>query len=72
MKDNDHEGLQKTLQDTFPPVNSELSRDLWPLMLRRLNSSGPVLPWYDWALIGGSAGVLLFFPRLMLLFAYHL
>ena len=71
MKESQHEDLRKILQEALPPMDPELRCDLWPHMLRRLDASGSSLPWYDWALIGGSAGMLAFFPRLILLIAYH-
>jgi hypothetical protein len=46
--------------------------DLWPAMLRMVDTSGSILPWYDWALIGVSAGALTFFPQLILVFIYQL
>jgi len=30
------------------------------------------LPWYDWVLVGLSVVMFLAFPRLVLVFAYHL
>lgn len=67
---NDKE-VQDLLKQAFKPVDTELHRDLWPAMLRRLDAARPALPWYDWLLIGASASVMVFFPRLVLLFAYH-
>jgi hypothetical protein len=69
---NDEEEIQAALQEAFPPVDSELRRDLWPVMLRRLDAPTQKVPWYDWVLAGGLAGVAVFFPKLILLFAYHL
>jgi hypothetical protein len=71
-KNNDLEEIRAALQEAFPPVNTELRRDLWPAMLRRLDAPAREVPWYDWALAGGLAGATIFFPRLILLFAYHL
>ena len=72
MQEHDDETIREALKRAFPPVDQELSRDLWPAMLRRLEKPVPAVPWYDWALIAGLAGVLLFFPKLVLLLAYHL
>jgi len=64
--------MREALQQSFSPVNTELRRDLWPAVLRRLDARPVRVPWYDWALMGLSAGVFLFFPQLILVFAYHL
>ena len=68
----DEEEIRAALQDAFPPVDNELRRDLWPVMLRRLEEPAQKVPWYDWVLAGGLAGVTVFFPKLILLLAYHL
>jgi hypothetical protein len=70
MTENDYKELKKLLQESLPPMDSDLRRDLWPQMLSRLGAS-PGFPWYDWAILGGTAGVVAFFPQLILLFAYH-
>jgi hypothetical protein len=74
MKPDKHEEkeIQAALRAAFPPVDTELHRDLWPAMLRRLDSPVRRVPWYDWALAGGLAGVTVFFPKLILLLVYHL
>jgi len=72
MPDYEDKDIREALKRAFPPVDQELSRDLWPAMLRRLEKPALAVPWYDWALIAGLAGVLLFFPKLALLLAYHL
>ena len=68
--------IREALRQAFPPLNTELRRDLWPAVLRKLDARPTRvltrIPWYDWALIGLSAGVFLFVPQLMLVFAYHL
>ncbi len=68
---NDRE-IRDALKQSFPPVKTELRRDLWPEVLRKLDARQVGVPWYDWALVGLSAVMLLGFPRLVLLFAYHL
>jgi hypothetical protein len=66
------EDVRAALRDTFPPVATELPRDLWPTMLRRIDTPAPRIPWYDWALAAGLAAAVLLFPKVLLLFAYHL
>ncbi len=68
---NDHE-IRDALKQSFSPVKTELRRDLWPDVLRKLDHHAVHVPWYDWALVGLSAVMLLAFPRLVLVFAYHL
>jgi hypothetical protein len=71
-ENNELEDIQKTLQEAFPAVDVELRRDLWPDMLRRLDARPQKVPWYDWALAGGLAGAMIFFPKLVVLLSYHL
>lgn len=71
-EENNEQEIRAALRAAFPPMDTELHRDLWPAMLRRLEEPARRIPWYDWVLAGGLAGVSVLFPRLMLLFAYHL
>ena len=72
MTGHDDRKIREALKQSFPPVDTELRRDLWPAVLRKLDARPVRVPWYDWALIGLSAGVFLCFPQLILAFAYHL
>jgi len=72
MTELDDRQIREALKQAFPPANAELRRDLWPAVLRKLDAHPSRVPWYDWALIGVSASVFLFFPQLILVFAYHL
>jgi hypothetical protein len=72
MNEYDDRQIREALKRSYPPINTELRRDLWPAVLRKLDARPAGVPWYDWALIGVCAGVLLFFPGLILVFAYHL
>jgi len=72
MNEPEARQIREALKQTFPAMNTELSRDLWPAVLRKLDARPVRVPWYDWALIGLSVSVFLFFPRLILVFAYHL
>ena len=71
MKQPDDEQIRAALKRSFPPVKAELARDLWPDVLQKLNAA-PAVPWYDWALMGLTAAMLLLFPRIIFVFAYHL
>ena len=72
MTEQDDRQIREALRESFPPVNTELQRDLWPVVLRKLDAPSIRMPWYDWALTGLSASVFVFFPQLILVFAYHL
>ncbi len=72
MTEYDDRQIRDALKQSFAPVNTELRRDLWPNVLRKLDARSVRVPWYDWALVGLSAVMFLAFPRLVLVFAYHL
>jgi len=72
MTEQDDRDIRDALKQSFPPINTELRRDLWPDVLRKLGLRPVRVPWYDWALAGVSAAMFLAFPQLVLLFAYHL
>ena len=72
MTEHDDRQVRDALKQSFPPLKAELQRDLWPDVLRKLDARQVSVPWYDWALVGLSAAMLLEFPRLVLVFAYHL
>ena len=72
MTEHDDRQIRDSLKQSFPAVNTELRRDLWPDVLRKLDARQVDVPWYDWALVGLSAAMFLAFPRLVLVFAYHL
>ncbi|PYT91633.1 MAG: hypothetical protein DMG36_17505 [Acidobacteria bacterium] len=65
--------LQALLKQALPPAqNTELQRDLWPQMLRRLDAQPLRVPWFDWALAALVAAALLFFPGAIPALLYHL
>jgi len=72
MTEHDDRQIRDALKQSFPPVKTELRKDLWPDVLRKLDARQVAVPWYDWALAGLSAVMFLAFPRLVLVFAYHL
>jgi hypothetical protein len=72
MSEQDHEDVRRLLQDTFPRVNAELRRDLWPAMSRTLDTRSRRVVWYDWALAGLAGSVIAAFPDLILVVFYHL
>jgi len=74
MNENDHKDLRYLLKQNIAPVkDTELGRDLWPQMLRRLDQQPPVrVPWFDWALAAVAAAALVLFPGIIPVLLYHL
>jgi hypothetical protein len=72
MTEHNDQEIRDALKQSFTPVKTELRRDLWPDVLRKLDHHAVHVPWYDWALVGLSAVMFLVFPQLVLVFAYHL
>ena len=72
MTEHNDRGIRDALKQSFRPANTELRRDLWPDVLRKLDLRPVRVPWYDWALAGLRAVIFLVFPQLVLVFAYHL
>ena len=75
MNHPDDQELQRLLRREFPPVDAtELQRDLWPRMLRRLETQPQPrrVPWFDWALVAAVAALLLLFPSAIPALLYQL
>lgn len=74
-EENDKEIKILLKQAVAPVKDTELRRDLWPQMLRKL-SEQPALaitvPWFDWALAAILGAVLVFFPGSIPALLYHL
>jgi hypothetical protein len=66
------EEIQRLLKEVIPRLDCDLRQDLWPEMLRRLETPRPSVPWYDWALIGALGCWLVIFPEGILHLLYHL
>lgn len=65
--------LQALLKREFLPLqNTELQRDLWPQMLRRLDAQPLRVPWFDWVLAAAVATALLLFPNAIPALLYQL
>jgi hypothetical protein len=68
--------MKELLKQTAAPVqDTELRRDLWPQMLRKLEEQPlPIhnVSWFDWALASIAAAALLFFPGIIPALFYHL
>ncbi len=76
MSNEDIDNVKELLKEAVTPMqNTELRRDLWPQMLRKLEE--PPLPihnvsWFDWALVSLAAAALLVFPGIIPALFYHL
>lgn len=71
----DKEMKELLKQAIAPAKDSELRRDLWPQMRRKLEEPlFPVhnVPWFDWALAALTVAALLFFPGIIPALFYHL
>jgi hypothetical protein len=65
--------LQEKLRDALPPLEqSELRRDLWQDMQRRLKEKPVRVPWFDWALLAAAGAAMVFFPGVIPALLYHL
>ncbi len=65
--------MKALLKQAFAPMrDTELRRDLWPHMLRRLEEQPFRIPWFDWALAAILGAVLIFFPGAIPALLYHL
>jgi hypothetical protein len=74
--------LADQLQQSLTPMNRELNRDLWPLMLRRIHadeaprdrrwlSAVSSVPWFDWALLAALVVGVCIFPKSIPIWLYH-
>jgi len=69
--------MREKLRDALAPLDAlengtELRRDLWPDMLRRLERPRIRVPWFDWALLATAGAAAIFFPALIPALLYHL
>lgn len=72
MTVNDHDEVGKLLRDAYSEDSAGLQRDLWPAMLRRIESRTVRVPWYDWLLAAGSLAALVLLPGFLMVLAYHI
>ena len=74
-EENDQEIKALLKQVIAPAKDTELRRDLWLQMLRKLNDepdSAITVPWFDWALAAILGAILVFFPGSIPALLYHL
>ncbi|HEX4543404.1 MAG TPA: hypothetical protein VH114_09560 [Candidatus Acidoferrum sp.] len=73
INEENNSDVKTLLKKAFAPVqHTELRRDLWPQMLRRLDEQPLRVPWFDWALAAVLAALLLLFPGAIPALLYHL
>lgn len=73
MNQQDDQELQALLREAIAPVkDTELRRDLWPEMLKKLDQQPVRVPWFDWALAALLSAALLLFPGVIPALLYHL
>lgn len=79
MNQPDDQEIRELLKAVIKPVaNTDLRRDLWPAMLKKLGEQ-PVrvpwpthVPWFDWALAALLGVALFLFPGAIPAVLYHL
>ena len=76
MSNEEIKNMKELLKQAVAPVpDSELRRDLWPLMLSKLDEQPlPVhrVPWFDWVLAAILSAALILFPGSIPALLYHL
>ncbi len=85
MNESEKTRIAKLLKHSLPPVTdnaAQLTRDLWPAMLQRLQQLEEHPAWYerawfnqawfDWALGAAAVAWLAFFPAAIPVLLYHL
>ena len=81
MKKNEDDDIKTLLKSAVAPVDdSDLPRDLWPQMLRKLDeqpvsegsAASTAVPWFDWALAAILSALLFIFPGTIPALLYHL
>jgi hypothetical protein len=79
--EQNNDEIKALLKSAITPVNyTELPRDLWPQMLRKLDERpAPAvlatldkIPWFDWALAAILSALLIAFPGTIPALLYHL
>jgi len=64
--------VRELLKRGIGPVQTEVRRDLWPTMRRRIEERQPQVPWFDWVLAAAATACLLLFPHVIPVVLYHL
>ncbi|HXY01283.1 MAG TPA: hypothetical protein VEI54_10205 [Candidatus Limnocylindrales bacterium] len=73
MNEREREEIKRLLKEFVPAAGqTELGRDLWPTMLKRLEQQPIRMPWWDWALLAGVTVLFCLFPGMIPALLYHL
>jgi hypothetical protein len=73
MRQEEQDRLKRFLQAAVPPLEDPgLRRDLWPAMLRKIETGNRRVFWLDWVLAALLAGWAFLFPEAVLHLLYHL
>ncbi len=73
MSEQNDEQLREFLKRTFVPVSdTELQRDLWPQMLRKVDERPIQWSGFDWALVAVLAVCCCIFPDIIPALLYNL
>jgi hypothetical protein len=73
MNEHNDEKLRELLKEAVPPaVELQVTNDLWPQMLRRLDQRDLRVSWIDWFLMGTLVILLWFFPEAAATLLYQL
>jgi hypothetical protein len=73
MSDRNAEHIRTMLQEAMPPwTDTELKRDLWPEMLRRIDEQPAGLGWLDYLLAAALSLCVFLYPELVPSLLYHL
>jgi hypothetical protein len=72
MNANDEKELRRLLKDAMLPFRETApSRDLWPLLLRRLEAPSLRVPWWDWTLLAAATVMFFLSPGIIPALLYH-
>lgn len=75
MNESEQDRIRRLLKSSLPRItNAEPTRDLWPEMLRRIESGGSRVRFgvIDWVIAGLVAASVFLFPDLIPGLLYHL
>jgi hypothetical protein len=73
MNEQNDKEIRELLKRSIAPIgDTELRRDLWPEMLKKLSRQPVHVPWFDWALAVILSALLVVFPGAIPALLYHL
>ena len=72
MTDQNYDDVKKVLKAAMSPLDSEMPRDLWPQMLRRMDRRSFSIPLLDWILLAVAVVFLALVPAAIPLLLYQL